>query len=117
MLSVSRPSEPVVFSGCVTRYQADLAPLENLHQPREIQQRPAEPIHLIYQYAVDAIRLDVSEQFAECGPFQVRAGVSSIVIVFGKCRPSRMNLTLNISLGRFPLCFEGIELLGESFFG
>src|SRR5580692_8008333 len=70
MLSVSRPSEPVVFSGCVTRYQADLAPLENLHQPREIQQRPAEPIHLIYQYAVDAIRLDVSEQFAECGPFQ-----------------------------------------------
>lgn len=89
-------------------------PLEDLHQPRKIEQRPAEPGDLVHQHAVDSASLDVSEQLAQGRSFQVGTGKSSIVITLGKCRPSRVKLALNISLGRFPLCFESIELSSAS---
>jgi hypothetical protein len=58
----------------------------------------------------------VSEEFAQSGSLQVGAGVSAIVITFGERRPSRNKPGSEHSLSRFPLCFERIELLSQSFF-
>jgi hypothetical protein len=91
-------------------------PLEDLHQAREVQQRAAESINFVNQNRVDSTGLDVDQQLAQRRSFQVRSRISSIVIALGQDRPARVSLAPNVSLGRFSLCFEGIELLAQTFF-
>ncbi len=99
------------------RHQADLSALEYLHQASKIQQRAAEPVHLVDQHAIDITAFDVRQQLPQRGTFQVRSGVSAIVITRGERGPAGMTLAANVSLGGLPLRLQRVEFLVQTFFG
>src|SRR6266567_1700807 len=92
-------------------------PLEDLHQAGKIQQRPAQPVHLIDDHAVDVPGLYVDEQSLQCLTFEIAASVAAIVIALRDQSPARVTLAPDVSLPAFSLCFETIERLIETFFG
>src|SRR5204862_2270577 len=80
-------------------------------------QRPAEPVHLVYQYTVNLTGIDVDQQSSERRTFQVCSRVPSVVILLGQHSPARLTLAQYISLRRFALGIEGAELQRQTFLG
>jgi hypothetical protein len=63
MLRVSRPSDEVVLNCWVTETKLTDRWSNRFHQPREIEKRPAQPIHLRYDDAVYVVGFDIFEQW------------------------------------------------------
>ena len=97
------------------RDEAHLVAVEELHDTGEVQQRPAETIHLVDHHAVDPAGLDVGAQALKSRPVHVAAGEAAIVVVVGQAAPALVPLTGDVGFGRFPLRVEAVELLVESF--
>src|SRR5882724_6821732 len=56
------------------RHKADRALVETVHETGEIEKRPAQSIHLIYNDAIYATALDILEQPLERRAFEIAAG-------------------------------------------
>jgi hypothetical protein len=95
--------------------EADVVLFENAQHFREVEQRPAQTIHLIYDHAIERSRLDSTKQPCQCGPIHVGPGEAAIVIDFRQGNPAFAPLAQDKSLGDFALCIERVKLLREIF--
>ena len=87
---------------------------EGLHEPGEIQERPAEAVDPLDDDAVDLAGLDVGQQAGECRPVEVAAGETAVVVGVRQAGPAFGPLAGDIGLGGFALRVQRIELLVES---
>src|SRR4051812_28678189 len=90
---------------------------EELHQPGEIQQRTAQSIHLVDQYAINLAGLYAREKLLQCGTIDGCAAEPAIVVAFADCRPALLAVAHNAGFGRLALGLQCIELLLQSFLG
>jgi len=78
------------------RNKTDRALVEAVHQPREIQKRPAQAIHLIYNDAIDVVGVDIFEQLLESRAVEISAGKAAVIIMSGDQGPAQMLLAFDI---------------------
>ena len=101
---------------CVTETNDTPLLSNDLHDPGEVQERPAESIHLVDHDAVDLAGFDVRHQPIQSGPVHAAAGESTVVVVLGNADPAFVLLAGDERLGRFTLGVERIEFQLEAFF-
>ncbi len=85
------------------RYKAHTGAIEPFHEPCKVEQRPAQPVYLINQYAIDAAGLEVVEKPLQGRSFEVRATKTAIIILFRDQCPTSRLLAGDIRFARFPL--------------
>jgi len=61
--------------------EANRALIEPVHQAREIEERPAQPVNLVYNDAVDSTRIDVFEQSLQGRAVEIAAGEATVIIM------------------------------------
>jgi hypothetical protein len=83
--------------------EADVVLFEDLDDASEVDQRPAQPIHLIYDHAPDRSGLDVAQEALQGGAVHVAATEAAIVIMRGQQRPSLLPLAEDVGLRALPL--------------
>ena len=98
-------------------HERDLETLERLHHPGEVQQRPAQTVHLVHDHRVDLAGFDVPQKACQSRTIRIGAGKSPVVISVRQTHPAGTLLTGNVGFGRFPLGVERIELLVQTFAG
>lgn len=99
------------------RDKGDPVLLEGLHQPCEVQERPAQPVYLVDHNAVDPTGLDVGHEALQRRPLNVGPGESAVVVPLGKRHPALGLLAGNEGLPRLALGVEGIKLLLQALLG
>ena len=62
--------------------------LEGLHHAGEVEQRPAQAVHLVDHHAVDPPGLNVGQEAFDGGPLHVAAGEAAVVVAVGKAGPA-----------------------------
>src|SRR5204863_3130644 len=92
-------------------------PVEAVHQPCEIEERPAEPVDLIDEDAIHTARFDVVEETPQGRALQVSAAEPSVVVPVRNELPAGLLLARDIGFGRLALRMKRVELLVEPFFG
>ena len=97
-------------------HEGDAVLVKGLHHLGEVEQRPAQPVHLVDDHAVDLARLDVGEQPLQGRTFHVAAGEPAIVVAQRERRPAFADLACDVGLARLALSVEGIELLVQPLF-
>ena len=97
--------------------EVDVLVLKELHQSREVQERPGKAIDLVDDNAVHSALGDVSQQFAQRRPVRAAARVSAIVILFRNDHPTGMSLGGDVGLARLALGVERVEGLIQSLAG
>ena len=97
--------------------EADEVPVENLDDPREIHQRPAEAVNLIDDHTVDCSGLDRRQKPFQRGALHVAARESAVVERLGDHLPALAFLTADIGFRRFPLRVQGVEFLLQPLLG
>ena len=70
--------------------ERNVVPVERLHHLGEVEQRSAEPVHLVHDDAVDLAGLDVGQQAFERRPVHVAAGETAVVVAVGERRSTFM---------------------------
>jgi hypothetical protein len=73
-------------------HEPDAVFVEDLHQPREIEQRPGEAVHLICHNGIDPTCLDIRQKHPEGWPLHVAAGEAAIVVAVRKRHPALIPL-------------------------
>ena len=86
--------------------ERDVVLLEHVHEAGEVQQGPAEAIHLIDHDAVNAAGVDVGQQPAQGWPVGVATGEAAVVVALGQAGPAGVDLAVNVRLGRLALGIE-----------
>jgi len=66
------------------RDERNLVAIKDLHEAREVHQRPGQTVHLVDHHAVDLARLDVGHQALEARPIDVAPRESAVVVSIGK---------------------------------
>src|SRR4051794_19749478 len=89
--------------------------LEELHQPGEIEQRTAQAIHFVDQYAINLASLYTRKKLPECRTVDVRATEPAIVVAFADCRPALLAVAQNAGFRRLALGLQCVEFLLQSF--
>jgi hypothetical protein len=97
------------------RYEGDAVTLEHLDHPREVGQTPGQAVNLVDHHDVDSPRLDVGQQTLQRRALGVAAGVAGVVVVVGHRNPALDPLAGDVSMPRFLLGIDGVELLVETF--
>lgn len=96
--------------------ERDVLLVERPHDPREVEQRSAEPVDLVDDHAVDFAGLDVGQQTKHCRSFEVASRVPAVVVTIGKRDPAFLRLAGDVAFRGIPLRIERVELLLQSFF-
>ena len=91
--------------------------VQDLHDPRKIQERPRKTVHFINHHAVHGARLYVCEQPLERGPLHVRAGVAAVVVFLRQSLPAFVALAVDERLGGFTLRVKRIKCLIKTLIG
>ncbi len=91
--------------------------VEQLHQLREIRQRPCQPIDLVDHDDIDLAAADIAQQPLQGRAVQGGTGQAAIVIAGPDQPPALLGLTLDIGLAGLPLGVEGIEFEVEIMLG
>src|SRR5437773_12213705 len=90
---------------------------EDADDAGEIQQRSAEPVQLVGDYAVDPAGFDVGQEALERGPVHVAPGKTAVVITLRQALPTLVPLALDVGQASFTLSVERVEILLESDLG
>jgi hypothetical protein len=98
-------------------HERDVLLVENLHNPGEIQERPAQPVHFVDDNAIHLPGLDVGQQTLQGWSVHVATREAAVVVVLGQAPPSFVLLAGNVRFARLPLGVESIELLFEALLG
>jgi hypothetical protein len=77
--------------------------VEDLHQPGQVEQRSAQPIHLIDDHAIDRTGFDIDQQPLQRGTGEVGAGEAAIVIMLGQQGPALLALALAVGFSALVL--------------
>ena len=88
-------------------HEADAVPVEDLDDPREVQQGPAEPVHLVNDDAVNGPGLDRGQKPLQCRPIHIAAGVTAIVEMLGDHLPALILLAGDEGLAMLPVGHRG----------
>jgi hypothetical protein len=91
--------------------------LERLHHPGEVQERAAQPVHLVDDHAIDLALGDVGQQAPQRRPVHVAAGEAAVVVAVGQADPPLVLLAGDEGLGRLALGVQRDEFLLQAFFG
>ena len=94
-----------------------LAPVEDLHQPHEVDERPAHAVDLVDHDAVHVASLDVGQEPLEGRALEVAAGEAAVVVAGRQHRPALGRLALDVRLRAVSLRVEGVVLLLEALLG
>ena len=62
--------------------------VEDLHDPREVEQGPRQPVHLVDHHAVHGAGLDIGQQPLQRRAVHVGAGVAAVVVLLRQAPPS-----------------------------
>ena len=117
MLSVNLPKRSGGVELLGHRNEAHRPSFKTFHEPCKIQQRPAEPVDLIDNHAIDAASFDVGKQLLQGRPLQAASAEATVIIAIAKPNPAQMFLALNESFGCLPLRLQRIKVLIQSFLG
>jgi hypothetical protein len=90
--------------------------IERLHDPSEVEQTTTEPVDFVDDHAVHSASLDVRHQSPQGGAVHIATRKPTIVVAIRKALPALVTLADDVSLARFTLGVERVELLVESFF-
>ena len=85
-------------------------PVEPLHDAGEVQQRPAQPVHLVDHHAVDRAGLDVGQEPFECGPLHVPAREAAVVVASGMADPALLNAGPLLEAARWTRAISALAL-------
>ena len=96
---------------CGHRHKRDALPLEDLHHPREVEQRSAQPIDLVHHHAVDLPCFDIRQQLLHRGSFQIPAGEAAVVVPLRQTNPTFRLLAGHVRLAGLALRIQRAELL------
>jgi hypothetical protein len=80
-------------------------------------QRTCQAVDLVDNDRVDLAGLDIGQQSPQRWPLHTAARKATVVVHCGKSNPASRLLALDISLARFALSIERIEVLLEPFLG
>src|ERR1700726_300437 len=89
--------------------EADRVLVEAVHEPCEIEQRPAQPVNLIYNHAIEAASLDVFEQLLQARPIETAAAEASVVVLVHHQCPAQLFLAFDIGFGSLALRMKRID--------
>src|SRR3954452_13141324 len=100
--SVSRPMELLVEVLC-HGHKAHVALLKERQQTCEVEERSAEPVHLIDHDAIDPVLFHIVQQALQCWPFETGPTPSAVVIPCRHRLPAFAFMTGNVRFRGFPL--------------
>ena len=99
------------------RNEADVVLFEDLDNAGEVDQRPAQPVHLVDDHAVDRPAANVGQEPFQGGPVQVAAAEAAIVVALGQGDKPLAALAEDEGFGGLALRVERVEFLIEAFVG
>ena len=88
------------------RHESDAISVKQLHELREVGERPGQAIHLVDDHDVDPALPDGGEQLLEARAIQAAAGEAAIVIMIPDRFPAFMSLALDVSLSGLSLSMK-----------
>ena len=88
--------------------------IEAVHEPGEIEERPGESVHLIYDDAINSSRFHVVEEPLQGGPIKVPAAEPAVIIARRNQFPTGAFLARNVGFGQLTLRVERVKLLFQS---
>ena len=94
-------------------HKGDIGGVEAPHDLGKVEQRAAQPVHLVDHQHVDLAVVHVVHQALEGRALQVRAGEAAVVVALGRELPAVVGLGLDESLTGVALRVERVELLLE----
>ena len=88
--------------------------VEDFHDLGEVTERACQSIHLVDDYSVDPVGLDIRKNPFQGGSLKGAAGDAAVIVHLGQRGPALVLLTEDKGFAGFPLGIERVEVLLEA---